>query len=120
MVKWVKKYTFLGFTFVTYKLRPFGDEYHTISCYDFGILFSVELFEGKDSPAERLPLKKDVSGKTEKCAFNVAPHQNATRKREDCCVRFCLFGSPGIGGYEQEESLRRRSHQEEAVLDLIY
>ena len=34
------------------KLRPFGNEYHTICCGISGVLFQLQIVEGKDHPKE--------------------------------------------------------------------
>ena len=53
MSKWVNKYTCPGYMVVPRKPWPFGNEYHTICCAISGILFALELVEGKDKPRER-------------------------------------------------------------------
>ena len=42
---------------------PFGNEYHTVCCSLSGILWQMELIEGKDSPSEIIP-KYNNQGKT--------------------------------------------------------
>lgn len=42
---------------------PFGDEYHSICCGLSGIMFGLEIVEGKVAPKER-PLKIEKLGKT--------------------------------------------------------
>ena len=39
------------------KLHPFGNDYHTICCMDFNIMYRVDIVESKDCPKE-LPPKK--------------------------------------------------------------
>ena len=46
------KWTCPGWMFVPRKPHPFGNEYHTICCGLSGILFSLDLVEGKDRPKE--------------------------------------------------------------------
>ena len=48
MSKWVSQYTCPGFMVVPRKPWPFGNEYHTICCSLSGVLFAMELMEGKD------------------------------------------------------------------------
>ena len=48
MSSWLNKFTCPGWMFVPRKPRPFGNEYHTICCGVTGILFAMELVEGKD------------------------------------------------------------------------
>ena len=52
MTKWVNAYTCPGFMFVPRKPWPFGNEFHTIACGETGILYALELVEGKDQPQE--------------------------------------------------------------------
>ena len=52
MSVWHNRYTAPGWMFVPRKPHPFGNEYHTICCGLSGILYSLELVEGKDRPAE--------------------------------------------------------------------
>ena len=63
MMKWLNKFTCPGFMFVPRKPWPFGNEFHTIACGETGILFALEIVEGKDQPREK---KKEFSnlGKT--------------------------------------------------------
>ena len=49
---WNSQWTCLGWVFVPRKPHPFGNEYHTISCGLSGIMFGLELVEGKDRPRE--------------------------------------------------------------------
>ena len=46
---WTNK---LGLMFVPRKPRPFGNEYHTVCCCSSGIMWQIELVEGKDQPSE--------------------------------------------------------------------
>jgi Transposase IS4 len=64
MSTWTNKYTCPGFMFVPRKPWPFGNEWHTICCGLTGILFAVELVEGKDHPKERPPEDFENLGKT--------------------------------------------------------
>ena len=41
--------------FVPHKPLLFGNGWNIASCYETGILFFIELVEGKDSPAEYPP-----------------------------------------------------------------
>jgi hypothetical protein len=53
---WTNRWTCPGWTFVPRKPHPFGNEYHTIACGKSGILYGMEMVEGKDAPPE---IKKD-------------------------------------------------------------
>ena len=49
---WSSKYTCPGFMFVPRKPWPFGNEYHTICCALSGVMYQLEIVEGKDRPRE--------------------------------------------------------------------
>jgi Transposase IS4 len=50
MMEWTSQFTCPGFMFVPRKPHPFGNEWHSICCGISGIMYAVELVEGKDSP----------------------------------------------------------------------
>ena len=52
MSVWMNKYTCPGWMFVPRKPKPFGNEYHSICCGLSGVMFAIELVEGKDRPKE--------------------------------------------------------------------
>jgi hypothetical protein len=49
---WLSSWTCPGWVFCSQKPHPFGNKYHTICCGESGILFDLEIVEGKDRPAE--------------------------------------------------------------------
>ena len=57
-----------GFMFVPQKTCcPFGNEYHTVCCGNTGIMFAMEIVEGKDAPRSRQYQDQefdDLGGKT--------------------------------------------------------
>ena len=55
MSTWTNKYSCPRSMFVPRKPWPFGNEYHTVCCSLSGILWQMELVEGKDSPSEIIP-----------------------------------------------------------------
>jgi hypothetical protein len=62
---WANKYTCPGSIFLPRNPWPFGNEYHTIACGIAGILYRMELVEGKDEPKEgRGPNEFEQLGKT--------------------------------------------------------
>jgi Transposase IS4 len=63
MSVWTNEYTCPGFIFVPRKPHPFGNEWHSICCGITGIMFGIELVEGKDQPKE---IRRDfeATGKT--------------------------------------------------------
>ena len=50
MSPWTSKYTCPGHVFLPRKLWPLGNEYHSICCCQSGIMYTVEIVEGKDCP----------------------------------------------------------------------
>jgi hypothetical protein len=64
MSKWLNEYTCPGFMCVPRKPWPLGNEYHTIACGLSGVLYSLELVEGKDEPRERPRKEFEGLGKT--------------------------------------------------------
>jgi Transposase IS4 len=46
------------------KPHPFGNEWHTMCCGLSGLLFRLDLVEGKDSPLERGTPEYQEKGKT--------------------------------------------------------
>ena len=61
---WTSKYTCPGWMVVPRKPHPFGNEYHTLCCGKTGIMYHVEIVEGKDRPPEKGPKQYDEKGKT--------------------------------------------------------
>ena len=47
---WTNKFTCPGFMFIPHKPWPLGNEYHTICCCTSGIMWGIDLVEGKDRP----------------------------------------------------------------------
>ena len=63
MSTWMNKYTCPGWMFVPRKPWPFGNKYHMVCCSLAGILWQLELVEGKDAPSTIIP-KLNSQGKT--------------------------------------------------------
>jgi Transposase IS4 len=63
MMEWTNQYTCPGFMFVPRKPHPFGNEWHSICCGLSGIMYAVELVEGKDKPPNHSK-EFDEKGKT--------------------------------------------------------
>ena len=64
MFKWLSKCTCPGFMVVPRKPWAFENEYHTICCSQSGVLFAMELREGKDRPEYLPPKAHSDLGKT--------------------------------------------------------
>ena len=52
MSMWTNKFMCPRFMFVPRKPWPFGNEYHTLCCCTSGIMWGIEVVEGKDRPAQ--------------------------------------------------------------------
>lgn len=64
MSKWLGRYTCPGWMVVPWKPWPDGNEYHTACCCICGILFALEIVEGKDRPRHMNRPLGDEMGKT--------------------------------------------------------
>ena len=49
---WFNRWTCPGWVFCPRKPHPFGNEWHTACCGLCGVLFVLELVEGKDRPPQ--------------------------------------------------------------------
>jgi len=61
---WTNRWTCPGWVFCPRKPHPFGNEYHSICCCLSGIMYRVEMVEGKDHPREMCAHPSDDKGKT--------------------------------------------------------
>ena len=61
---WTSKWTCPGWMYVPRKPHPMGNEYHSICCGICGVMFAIELVEGKDHPKQRPAPKYNEEGKT--------------------------------------------------------
>ena len=62
---WHSRWTCPGWVFCPRKPHPFGNEYHSACCGMSGLMFSVELVEGKDHPVDLGPPEYEAGvGKT--------------------------------------------------------
>ena len=62
MSSWSNRWTCPGFMFVPRKPHPLGNEYHTACCGESGILYAMEIVEGKSRPAEKPKDKYEAKG----------------------------------------------------------
>jgi hypothetical protein len=62
MSAWLNRWTCPGWVFCPRKPHPFGNEYHSMCCGESGIMYRIEMVEGKDRPTE-LPIDES-KGKT--------------------------------------------------------
>lgn len=70
MMIWHNKWTAPGFMFVPRKPHPFGNEWHSIGCVLSGVMYHMELVEGKDRPKELGP--KEFEAEFEKPSATAA------------------------------------------------
>ena len=82
MSTWLSRWTCPGWMFVPRKPRPFGNEYHSICCRESGIMFAIELCEGKDRPKE-LPSPSQNQSNLPATSLFVHLH---LREWENCCL----------------------------------
>jgi hypothetical protein len=61
---WFNRWTCPGWVYCPRKPHPFGNEYHTACCAQSGIMFAVEMVEGKDRPRELGAQEFSSHGKT--------------------------------------------------------
>ena len=61
---WTNKFLCPGFMFIPRKPWPFGNEYHMVCCCATGIMWVIDLVEGKDCPCQRGQQKYDDLGAT--------------------------------------------------------
>ena len=61
---WTSRWTCPGWMYVPRKPHPQGNEYHSIACGLSGILYALELVEGKDRPSQRPNPEFQDQGKT--------------------------------------------------------
>lgn len=64
MSPWIFQFARPGFMFVPRKPWLFGNEWHTIACGHWNMMFQVERVKGKDFPKEQPRLEFNNLGKT--------------------------------------------------------
>jgi hypothetical protein len=64
MLVWTNMRTCPGWMFVPRKPHPMGNEYRTLCCGLSGIMYAIELVEGKDRPRQLQPAKYSEHSKT--------------------------------------------------------
>ena len=61
---WFNRWTCPGWVYCPRKPHPYGNEYHSICCGLSGIMYSIEMVEGKDRPREKIDPNDKTCGKT--------------------------------------------------------
>ena len=64
MSVWTNKFMCPGLMFVPRKPWPFGNEYHSVCCCTSGIMWGIEMVEGKDHPWQLGQPQYDSLGST--------------------------------------------------------
>ena len=64
MSVWTNQWTCPGWMFVPRKPHPMGNEYHSMCCGLSGVMYSIELVEGKDRPRQLPPKEYSEHGRT--------------------------------------------------------
>jgi hypothetical protein len=64
MSPWSNVYRCPGYMYVPRKPHPFGNEYHSVACGQSGLMWGVEMVEGKDQPKNSTKDYEDRGGKT--------------------------------------------------------
>jgi Transposase IS4 len=67
MMVWSNKFTRPGCMFVPRKPHPCGNDWHSICCGVSGVIFAVNLVEGKDRPIRIEP--REIEGKGKNCGL---------------------------------------------------
>ena len=73
------------------KPHPFGNEYHTICCGETGIMYFVELVEGKDRPAQLGRHQHEERGKTVGLLLRMTKSISGTGKVVIMDSGFCVL-----------------------------
>ena len=99
MCKWMQRYTFSGFVFCPRKPWSFGNECHSIARGDLGILFFMEIVEGKDKPAHLPQEHSDL------CSWlDAEMHQEPSWYWEGCSLGVRLLCAERCDRVEEKRS----------------
>ena len=90
---WTSKWTCPGWMFVPRKPHPKGNEYHSICCSTSGIMFGIELVEGKDRPRQRGSDEYHEKGKTAALLLRLSKPLFATGKIVILDSGFCVLAA---------------------------
>ena len=88
---WTNAFTCPGFMMVPRKPHPFGNKYHTICCGLSGVLYQMELVEGKDAPPERGDPEFNNTGKTVGLLLRLTKPISGTGKLVILDSGFCVL-----------------------------
>ena len=109
---WFSKWTCPGWMFVPRKPHPYGNEYHSIGCGLSGILYQIELVEGKDEPPVYKKEKKHPKGNTTGLLLRLTKSLYGTGKvvvlDSGFCVLQALLELKKVGIYAHAVIKKRR------------
>ena len=91
MSRWFTKLSCPGWVFCPRKPHPFGNEYHSICCSQSGIMFGIEMVEGKDRPPEIPKPDTDRFGPTVGLLLRLTKPIHWTRKVVILDSGFCVL-----------------------------
>jgi hypothetical protein len=91
MCAWTSKWSCPGWMVVPRKPHPFGNEYHSICCGLSGIMYFIELVEGKTRPRELGPLPHSNFGKTAGLLLRMTQTIHGTGKVVIMDSGFCVL-----------------------------
>lgn len=88
---WFTRWTCPGWMFVPRKPHPFGNEYHVNNCGIWGVMYFIELVEGKDRPVQLPAPRFDEFGKTVGLVLRMCQPLFATGKCVIMDSGFCVL-----------------------------
>lgn len=88
---WFNRWTCPGWMFIPQKPHPFGNEYHTLCDGVWGVLYHLEIMEGKDRPAQLGRPKFEEHGKTVGLVMRCCASLFATGKCVIMDSGFCVL-----------------------------
>ena len=110
---WFNRWTCPGWIFCPRKPHPFGNEYHSVCCGWSGIMYGVEIVEGKDHPKEIPADPNDRQyGKTGGLLMRIVGFLSGTGKviilDSGFCVLSALVALRKVGIYASSVIKKRR------------
>ena len=121
---WTTKWTCPGWMFVPRKPHPKGNEYHSICCSLSGIMYGIELVEGKDRPSQRGRDEYYEKGKTASLLLRLCKPLFATGKvvilDSGFCVLDAILALKQYGVYASAIIKKRRFWPKNVPADAIY
>ena len=88
---WTRKWTCPGWMFVPRKPHPKGNEYHSICCSVSGVMYGIEIVQGKDRPQQLNKPEYHEKGKTASLLLRLCKPLFATGKLVVLDSGFCVL-----------------------------